>query len=114
MKIGSVDFVLTAFSPLMFGEGVTAHWKALSLDAARALIDEETKILSRRVCHEQLARAQFPELEKTVSRVELQPGSAALHLLYSGPPLGTDGRIPEGGFVRTYLLEVEEYQEAVA
>jgi hypothetical protein len=115
MNIGTVDYVITTFSPAMFDKGVTAHWKSIPLEAARAMVDDYgTSILSRRVCHERVARVHFPDVKKTVGHIKLKPGSSALHVLYSGAPIESDGVIPEGGFIRTYLLEIEEYQEAAA
>lgn len=112
MNIDAVDYVLTVYSPGMLGESATTHCKSIPLAAAKSLITNQTKVLATKPFHEQMARKNFPFSGETIRNVNLLPGSTAVHVLYKGPPLGPDGEIPEGGFLRAYLLEVDEYQEA--
>ena len=111
----SVDYVLTTFSPAMFGEGATAHIKIVDAAQAQSLIDENTKIVATRVSHDRLARTQLVgAAEETARYATLKGGVTALHLHYRGPQVGEDGRMPTGGMVTYYLVEVDEYQEMVA
>ena len=52
--------------------------------------------------------------EETARYATLKGGVTALHLHYRGPQVGEDGRMPTGGMVTYYLVEVDEYQEMVA
>lgn len=107
-----IDYLLTAFSLTMFGEGATAHIKALSMDEARSLVGKDTKILAPRVSHERLAKNQFPEAAGEITRyAELCPGMTAIQLHYRGAQLPEDGQLPAGATITAYLIEVEEYHE---
>lgn len=107
-----INYILTAFSPAMFGEGATAHIRVIELDEALALVDENTKISASRISHEQLARHTFPGASSTVARYAmLKPGTNAILIHYRGPQVPESGEIPAGGTVTTYLIEAEEYQE---
>lgn len=78
-----INYILTAFSPAMFGEGATVHIRVLDLDEALGMVDENTKISASRISHEQLARHTFPEASATVARYAmLKPGTNALLLHY--------------------------------
>lgn len=46
-----VDYVLTTFSPAMFGEGATAHIRIVTAEHARELVGETTKIVATRISH---------------------------------------------------------------
>ncbi|WP_380874275.1 hypothetical protein ACFB49_46850 [Sphingomonas sp. DBB INV C78] len=106
-----VDYVLTTFSPAMFGEGATAHIKIIEAEEARSLVDTDTKIVATRVSHDRLAHAQLPGAsEETARYAMLKPGVCAIHLHYRGPQVGDDGKLPVGSMVTFYLIEVEEYQ----
>lgn len=108
-----INFILTAFSPVMFGARGTCHIQLMTVEEARRLVDADTKIMASRVTHERLARNQFPGVSPDVVRfAELKPGVNALHLHYRGPMIGDDGLLPPGGFVQCYLIEAEEYVEA--
>jgi len=108
----SAHYVLTTFSPAMFGEGATAHIKIISQDDAMSRVDEQTKIVATRVSHDRLARNQLPGTHvDTVRYAQLSPGVCAIHMHYRGPNVGDDGRMPIGGMTTFYLIEVEEYQE---
>jgi len=107
------DYILTTFSPAMFGEGATAHIKVVELAEAQALVHEHTRIVATRVPHDRLARTQFPGAASETARyANLRPGVVAVHMHYRGPNVGEDGRLPVGGMITPYLLEVEEYQVA--
>lgn len=108
----TINYILTAFSPAMFGERATAHIKAITMEEARALVDRSTKIMATRVTHERLARTQFPAADPDPARyASLRPGTTALHLLYRGPPIPDSGEVPPTGALTPYLIEVEEYQD---
>ena len=106
-----VNYVLTTFSPAMFGEGATAPVKIITHDEAEALVDEHTKIVATRPSHERLARLQFPGAsDETARYAMLKPQTNAVHLHYRGPQVPDSGEIPTGGMVTFYLIEAEEYQ----
>lgn len=110
-----VDYILTTFSPAMFGTGATVHIKPITLDDARKLVDAETKISATRVSHERLARLQFPGVhEETARYAQLKPGTTAIHLHYRGPQVPDSGEMPIGASVNFYLVETDEYEEAEA
>lgn len=112
-ELMKADYILTTFSPAMFGEGATAHIRILDLDQAQSLVERTTKVVASRVSHDRLAKNQFPDASEGTARYAvLKPGMTAIHLHYRGPQVGDDGSIPIGGMVTCYLIEVEEYQEA--
>lgn len=105
-----INYILTAFSPAMFGEAATTHIKLISIEDARKLVTSDTRIMATRVTHERLARNQFPTAGDEVTRyANLKPGINAIHLHYRGPMIPDDGQIPIGGMVSAYLIEVEDY-----
>jgi hypothetical protein len=107
------DYVLTTFTPAMFGEGATAHIRIVPREEALKLVDQHTRVAATRVSHERLAKAQFPGVaEETARFAMLKPGVTAIHILYRGPQVPDDGTLPVGGTVMFYLIEVEEYQTA--
>lgn len=107
-----IDYVLTTFSPAMFGEGATVHIRPISLEEARKLTDEHTKISATRVSHERLARKQFPDVsDETARYAQLRAGTNAIHLHYRGPQVPDSGEMPVGSMVTLYLVETEEYAE---
>jgi hypothetical protein len=109
----NIDYILTAFSPAMFGNAATAHIQMLTLEEAKERVDANTLIQATRSTHEMLARNVFPQITRPATRyADLTPGRAVLHLHYRGPPIGTDGVVPAGSVVTPYLIEVEEFQEA--
>lgn len=108
----NINYVLTAFSPAMFGHKATAHISIISLDEARALVDRNTRLMATRVTHEHLGRVLFPNISPEPTRyADLRPGVNALHLHYRGPPLSISGDLPQGAVVTPYLIEVEDFQE---
>jgi hypothetical protein len=108
------DYVLTTFSPAMFGAGATAHIKIVPAEEAQRLVGDQTKIVATRVSHERLARRQLPGASPEVSRyAALTAGTTSIHLHYRGPTMiGEDGELPVGAMVTFYLIEAEPYQEA--
>ena len=109
------DYVLTTFSPAMFGEGATAHIKIVDASEAQAMISKDTKVVATRVSHDRLARTQLPgAAEETARYAMLKAGITAIHLHYRGPQVGDDGRLPAGAMITYYLIEVDEYQEMAA
>ena len=110
-----LDYILTTFSPAMFGQGATVHIRPTTLDEARKLVDEGTRISATRVSHDRLARLQFPNAhEETARYAVLKPGTRAIHLHYRGPQVPDSGEVPIGASINFYLIEAEEYQEAEA
>lgn len=106
-----IHFVLTAFSPAMFGTAATTHLKIIPIEEARELVDEHTKIMATRVTHERLAKGQFPKAGGDTTRyAQMTPGCNAIHLHYRGPMIPDSGELPVGGMVTCYLIETEEYQ----
>ncbi|MDP9412721.1 MAG: hypothetical protein M3Q08_01230 [Pseudomonadota bacterium] len=107
------NYILTTFSPAMFGEGATAHIKIITPDVAKTLVGADTKIVATRVSHDRLARNQFPAAAPDTSRYAvLKPGTTAIHIHYRGPQVPESGELPVGGMITNYLIEVEDYQEA--
>jgi hypothetical protein len=107
-----INYVLTAFSPAMFGEGATVHIKAVHTEEAQAMVSEDTRIVATRVSHDKLARNTFPKVNEEVTRyANLKAGTNAIHLHYRGPQVPEDGRMPIGSVITCYLIEVEEYQD---
>jgi hypothetical protein len=110
-----VDYILTTFSPAMFGTGATVHIKPITLEEARELVDAETRVSATRVSHDRLARLQFPGVDEETARyAQLKPGTRAIHLHYRWPQMPDTGEMPLGGMVTFYLVEPDEYQEAEA
>lgn len=108
----NADYVLTTFSPAMFGEGATAHIKIIEKSEAQSLIDKHTKIVATRVSHDRLARDQLKGADEETARYAmLKAGVTAIHLHYRGPQIGDDGRLPTGGMCTFYLIEIDEYHE---
>jgi hypothetical protein len=106
-----IHYVITTFSPAMFGEKATSHIRIIPTDEARALIDQDTKVVATRLSHERLARHQLPGAHPETHRYAmLKPGVNALSLHYRGPQIPDNGDIPLGAMVTFYLIEVEEYQ----
>mgnify|MGYP007051662571 CR=1 FL=1 len=96
----------------MFGEKATVHLKIISNEEAQELVDEHTRIMATRVTHERLARNQFSRVSReTVRHVQMEPGVTAIHMHYRGPPIPDNGKMPFGGLITCYLIEVGEYQE---
>jgi hypothetical protein len=110
-----VDYILTTFSPAMFGQGATVHIRPITLEEARKLVDEDTKISATRVSHDRLARIHFAGAhEETARYAQLKPGTCAIHIHYRGPQVPDSGEVPVGGMVTFYLIEAEQYQQAEA
>jgi hypothetical protein len=110
-----VDYILTTFSPAMFGTGATVHIKPIALEDARKLVDAETRVSATRVSHDRLARIQFPDVhEETARYAQIKPGTTAIHIHYRGPQVPDSGEVPLGASVSFYLIEAEEYQDAEA
>lgn len=106
------DYVITTFSPAMFGQGATAHIKMISQDDARKLIGPKTQIIATRVTHDRLARQQLPGANPETGRyANLKDGISAISLHYRGPNIPDDGTMPLGGQCTFYLIEVEDYHE---
>lgn len=106
------NYVLTTFSPAMFGEKATMHISIIPPEKAKSLIADTTKIVATRVGHDRLARTQLPGADLETSRyASLKPDIVAVHLHYRGPPIGDDGELPLSGQCTFYLIEVEEFQE---
>ena len=109
-----INYILTTFSPAMFGEGAVAAIRMISTKEARGLVTDDTRIVATRVSHERLARSQFPAAgDETARYAQLKPGVNAIHLHYRGPQIPEDGEIPAGAMVTYYLCEVTEHSELV-
>ena len=109
----NIDYVLTTFSPAMFGEKASAHIRIIPHEEALALVSEATRVVATRLSHDRLARGQFSNVSKDTARYAmLKPGTNAIHLHYRGPQVEETGEVPLGGMVNLYLIEVDEYQES--
>ncbi len=108
-----VAYVLTTFSPAMFGERASAHVRMISHEEAKSLVSSGTRVVATRPSHERLARNQFPGVSEDTARYAvLKPGTNAIHLHYRGPQVPDSGELPLGGMTTFYLIETEEYAEA--
>lgn len=105
-----VDYVLTTFSPTMFGVKASIHMKIVTKTEAQKLVNEGTAIVSTRISHENMANNLFP-CENKSRFADMRPGRSAILLHYRGPPVDDDGAIPDGGEVTYYLVESEDYAE---
>lgn len=110
-----VDYILTTFSPAMFGEKASAHIRIISKDEAGGLVGPSTRVVATRVSHERLAKNQFPHAASETARYAmLKPGTNAIHMHYRGPQVADTGELPVGGMVTFYLVETDDYQDAEA
>lgn len=101
-----IEYILTAFSPSMFGDGATVNIRRIEADEAVRLVDVGTKIMASRVSHERLARSTFPSVAGPAARYAmLGPGKNAIHLHYRGPQIPESGAMPAGGSINYYLIE---------
>lgn len=107
-----MDFILTTFSPAMFGDHASIDIKKIPLRDAMDLVDASTKIVATRVSHEALARNTFPAAGEVARFVTVQPGQRALVLNYRGPPIPDSGETPPDGQVVVYLVEAFEPEAA--
>lgn len=106
------DYVLTTFSPAMFGEKATCHIKIISQDDARELISSKTKVVATRVTHDRLARQQLPGADPETARyANLKAGVRAISMHYRGPHINDNGDLPLGGQCTFYLIDAEDYYE---
>lgn len=81
-----VDYVLTTFTPAMFGEGATAHIKIVEAAETQSLVDRNTRIVATRVSHDRLARNQLKGMAQDTARyATLKGGVTAIHIHYRGP-----------------------------
>lgn len=112
--MNSIDYVLTTFSPAMFGERARANIRIISKEEATDLVGPETRIVATRVSHDQLARQLFPAAGQSARYAMLKPGVQAVQVHYRGPQVPDSGELPTGGMVTFYLVEVDEYQEGDA
>lgn len=110
----NIDYILTAFSPAMFGEGATTHIQLIPLDEAQSLVDDRTIVMATKNSRLNLAKTVFPQATQMTRYVSLSPGEAAIIIHYRGPPLPNDGHLPAGAVISAYLIEVEELQEECA
>lgn len=109
----NINYILTTFSPAMFGEKATTHIRIISPEEATSLVDGSTRIVATRTSHERLARSQFPAASEDTARYAmLKPDTCAIHLHYRGPQVPDDGSMPMGGMVTFYLIETTEYEPA--
>lgn len=107
----TIDYILTTFSPAMFGEGASAHIRVIAFDEASSLVTTDTRVVATRPSHERLAKNQFPSaLGETARYAQLKPGVNAIHLHYRGPQVPDSGELPVGSMVTFYLIETEAYQ----
>ncbi len=111
MRVSAVNYVLTTFSPTMFGDRASIHQMTMPIEDALALIDHSTtQIVATRASHENLAKNLFGDL-RTTRFADMAPDKSAIFIHYRGAPIADDGVIREGGVVTLYLIESEEYQE---
>lgn len=110
MRKLNIDYVLTTYSPTMFGESASIHQKTITVDEAKAIMGENTQIVATRPSHENLAKRMFGDL-RTTRYADMSPEKTAVFIHYRGAPIDDDGIPPEGSTVTLYLIESETYLE---
>jgi hypothetical protein len=106
------NYLLTAFSPLMFGERATVHIRVIDHEKAAELVDGRTRLLATRPDHQLLAEQQFGHHNMEVVRYSnLKSGMVAVHMHYRGPTVDNNTTLPFNSTVTYSLIEIEEYQE---
>jgi hypothetical protein len=109
----TIDYILTTFSPAMFGDRATTHIRLVDRDEAMRLASDRTQVVATRFTHERLAKLQFPHSSNVPTRyANMRPGVNAIAIHYRGAPLPDSGEVPPGSVVTFYLIEVEDYQDA--
>jgi len=106
----SATYILTTFSPTMFGEKASIYMRQVSKDEAKSKISDETRIIATRESHENMARNLFGDRD-TARYADMGPDKSAILIHYRGPPVGDDGHTPKGGTLTFYLIETEPYEE---
>lgn len=108
-----IDLILPYFTPSMCGECASVFIKEIPVEVARSLVSGRTQILARDLYHLKSARHLFPHAnEMTIRFAELRPGMTSIFLKYSGPSMREGEPVPASATFKTYLIEVEAYQEA--
>jgi hypothetical protein len=110
MRKTAVAYVLTTFSPTMFGDRASVHLQTVPQDVATTLVNDQTQIVATRPSHENLARDVFGDL-RTTRYADMVPEKSAILIHYRGAPISDNGQVPDGGTVTYYLIESEEYLE---
>jgi hypothetical protein len=81
MNMKHADYILTTFSPAMFGEKASAHFKLISREDAAKMVGPNTEVIATRVSHDRLARKQLPGAREETGRYarlrERWPGKTA-------------------------------------
>lgn len=103
-----VNYILTTFSPTMFGESASIFMRTVPKKEAKELIGSETQIVATRESHENLAKNLFGPY-RVIRSADLSPDRSAILIHYRGPPVQDDGHTPKGAVLTYYLIEVEEY-----
>jgi len=106
-----ISYILTTFSPAMFGDKASIHLKTISVDEAKQIIDDKTEIVATRASHENLAKNIFG-ITRTARFADMRPEKEAILIHYRGPAVSDDGLTPATGVVTLYLIESENYLEA--
>lgn len=104
------DYILTTFSPTMFGGDASIYMKTITKEEAKERISDSTQIVATRDSHSNMARHLFGD-RRSIRNADLSPGKCAVLIHYRGPPVKDDGHTPKGAVITYYLIEVEEYEE---
>ena len=103
-----VDYILTTFSPTMFGSAASVYIREVEADVAKKAMNGETPVVANRDSHRNMAANLFGN-RPNVRYADMQPGKSAIIIHYRGPAVPDDGTIPDEGSVSFYHIESEEY-----
>lgn len=107
----NVDYILTTFSPTMFGGRASIHIETLDKDNAAAFVGEDTAIVATRASHENMAKNLFGDAQPVTRFADCRPGRSALVIHYRGSQVPDDGTIPADGVVTIFRVDVEDFIE---
>ena len=105
------DYILTTFSPTMFGGRASIHLETLDTDDAKNFVGEDTAIVATRPSHENMAKNLFGVDQPVTRFADCRPGRTALVIHYRGSQVPDDGTIPADGVVTIFLVDVEDFIE---
>jgi hypothetical protein len=104
------NYILTTFSPTMFGNAISLYMKTITEDEAKSHVDDSTQIVASRESHSNMAARLFGQ-RNSIRHADLGPDRSAILIHYRGKPVCDSGIIPPDAVITYYLLETEEYTE---
>ena len=105
------DYILTTFSPTMFGGRASVHLETLDTDSAASFVGPDTAIVATRPSHENMAKNLFGAGQPVTRFADCRPGRTALVIHYRGSQVPEDGTIPADGNITVFRVDVEDFIE---